>query len=650
MESLIKTLTNIFKDNNDFIDSDGNVLKEKIKASALKLDSNLLDLLLKNNQCKTAFFKDVNGVLIFDKTAFIWMLNNAEFLPSSYSSYKTKIGLIDDKKDFLTSSDDIVLSFPFKDCVLEFDSTKEDDERFEVFINETLGKSYIDNLFSPKVFANVKKHTKSGAETISCFSDENLVIKGNNLIALHSLLPRYEGKIKLMYWDILFNTNNDIVPYNDSFKHSSWLTMMKNRIEIGARLLNKENGFFVIECDKNEDAYLTVLMDELLGRDNHICTIAVKSNNISGNKTQHKEKTILKNKDSILVYSMSKNPKIIPQYTEKTRWDTHYNLYITNDNGKWSIEKFKDVLVRDMIISPNETIHEDILNRKDFYKYIIKNKKFIARYVNSISPELKKLSLDNPDQIVTLSEDANPVYAYNGQRISFLDSAITEIRGEEKFSQLLGDLWTDIDFQNTQNEGSVSLPAGKKPEFLLQRIISMLSNEGDIVLDAYFGSGTTGAVAMKLKRRFIGIEQLNSHFEKSITRLEEVIAGDQSGVSKYVNWNGGGSFISAELANENNRYIDEISKINDSNVISLFDELVKNPFYLNYQVDIGLLNSDASKESFCELSLDDKKRVLLDILDKNLMYVNYSDIKDSTKTVCESDVLFTKSFYKKEEQ
>ena len=171
----------------------------------------------------------------------------------------------------------------------------------------------------------------------------------------------------------------------------------------------------------------------------------------------------------------------------------------------------------------------------------------IARYVNSISADLKKLSLENKDKIVVGAEDSNPIYAYNGSRISFLDNAITIIKGEERFSQLLGDMWTDIDFQNTQNEGGVSLPAGKKPEFLMQRIFDMFTKPGDLILDAYFGTGTTGAVALKMGRKFIGLEQLDSHYAKSIQRLNNTILGEQGGISKDINWQGGGEFVSCEL-------------------------------------------------------------------------------------------------------
>lgn len=645
MNTLMTELNNLFKNDEYFTDENGELLKEKVKTAAISLDEHLLDVLIGNEKMKKSFFKEKNGILVFDKVKFSWVISNTDFLPDSFTSFKNKIGLVDSNGDFLKYKDDVTLAFPYKDCILEFDSTDENEKRDEVFLNETLSKEKIDVLLSPKAFGNSYNY-KSTKMTLLDDKNENFVIKGNNLIVLNSLLEKYTGKIKMMYWDILYNTSSDSVPYNDSFKHSSWLTMMKNRIEVAKRLLNPQNGFMLIQCDKNEDSYLTVLTDEIFGREKHICNIAVKSNNISGNKTQHKEKTILKNKDSILVYSMSANPRITPQYTEKQKWDTHYNLFITKkSNGEFVIENFKDRLIEDGIISKSETIHEDILLRKDFYKYIIKNKKNIARYVNSISSELKKLSLENPDKIVTISEDSNPVYAYNGSRISFLENAITVIKGEEKFSQLLGDLWTDIDFQNTQNEGGVSLPNGKKPEFLIQRLLSMFTKENDYVLDAYFGTGTTGAVAMKMGRRFIGIEQLDEHYNKAISRLQNVIEGEQSGISKEVKWRGGGAFTACELLDDNARFVKRIaSSKNSDELTAIFDELLENPGVLNYNIKIDKVKNIRDVE-FNALDIDLQKKILIALLDKNTLYINKTDIEDKEKNVSEIDIQFTKSFY-----
>ena len=207
-----------------------------------------------------------------------------------------------------------------------------------------------------------------------------------------------------------------------------------------------------------------------------------------------------------------------------------------------------------------------------------------------------------------------------------------EIDGNKKITKLLCDIWTDISFHGTQYEGNEDLPNGKKPERLLQRIIDMFSNENDIVLDSYFGTGTTGVVALKMGRKFIGIEQLDEHYKKSCSRLMYTISGqDESPVSKLLHWQGGGSFITFELAKLNDKYVDKIKNATEEDII------------VSYRVDIDKIKDN--KDEFNSLELDDKKRILLDILDKNLLYVNYSDIDDENYNISDEDKKFTKSFY-----
>lgn len=644
MNRIMDELNALLKADAYFLDESGEIIREKVKTAALSLDDHLMNILIGNEETRKAFFVEKNGVLIFDKVQFSWLISSSDFLPDSYTAYKNKIGLIDQDRHFLKTSDDVVLSFPYKECVLEFDSTDENEDRDEVFLNETLASTEIDTLLSPKALTAPTLHTSDGTVPVDSFDGQSLVIKGNNLIALWSLLPKFEGQIKLMYWDILYNTNNDQVPYNDSFKHSSWLTMMKNRVSVAWRLLCS-NGIIAIQCDKNEDAYLTVLMDEVFGRQNHVATITVKSNSISGNKTAHKEKTILKNKDSILIYSKTPVIAINPQYTVKDKWDTHYNSFLVkNDDGTYTVRKLKEVLIERGIIASNETIKENHINNKAFYDFVIEHRFNIFRGVNSIPPEEKKRSLESPNTVLTYNSENNVEYTLNGARLAFLAASTKVIDGEIKIVQLLGDLWTDIDFQNTQNEGGgVSLPAGKKPEALLRRIIEMLTTENDLILDAYFGSGTTGAVAMKLGRRFIGIEQLDSHYKKAIDRLTNVINGEQGGISTGVNWQGGGSFVSCELAKDNHRYIDLIPTLDDAGAVELFKQLLDNPLVLCHSVNVQKAKENIGL--FEGLSLDDKKKVLISIIEKNTLYVSYTDIDDEEKGLSDEAKRFSRSFY-----
>jgi len=155
-----------------------------------------------------------------------------------------------------------------------------------------------------------------------------LIIKGNNLLALHSLKSEFNGQVKLIYIDPPYNTGNDSFKYNDKFNQSTWLTFMKNRIEIAKELLS-DDGVIFVQCDYNQDAYLKVLMDEINGL-NFVADIAVKSSTPSGIKTAHKNKKIIKQKDTILVYKQNMI-EIEPQYTPRENWDSHYNLYLTKE-------------------------------------------------------------------------------------------------------------------------------------------------------------------------------------------------------------------------------------------------------------------------------------------------------------------------------
>ena len=407
-----------------------------------------------------------------------------------------------------------------------------------------IGK-YEKQKIEPRILKHIKEKSYGDKNT------GNMLIHGDNLLVLKSLESKFSNSIKCIYIDPPFNTGVAFEHYNDNLEHSTWLNLMYKRLIILHRLLKKE-GVLLVEIDDNEMPYLRVILDEIFGRDKFVAQICVKSNNISGNKTANKTKTVLRNKDNIIIYKKGINIKVKPQYIERTRWDTHYNTYIVfnEDNSIKEIRKMKDVLIENKIIDEKETIKENLLENKEFYKFIIENKNNICRIVNSIPKDLKELSLSHPNQIVHLTDDkGNTRYAYNGGRISFLESSVKIINSEEKFVQLLGDLWTDIDFQNTQNEGGVSFPANKKPEALLYRILDMFSEEGDYILDSFLGSGTTAAVAHKMNRKWIGIEMGNHVYSHCIVRLNNIIDGkDKSGISKYVNYNGGGGYDFYELA------------------------------------------------------------------------------------------------------
>ena len=271
---------------------------------------------------------------------------------------------------------------------------------------------------------------------------------------------------------------------------------------------------------------------------------------------------------------------------------------------------------------------------------------FVVDPNKSLSNLYKDTKFDKKIAFVKTSRGLNKFIITDFNRnakITNIELANAELKSEIYIS----DNWTDSDVLTTGNhhEGNVTLLNGKKPERLLKRIIESFTDSGDIVLDAYFGTGTTGAVAMKLGRKFIGLEQLDSHFDKSVTRLTNVINGDTTGISEEVNWQGGGEFVSCELLKQNEIWIELISKANDNNIDAIYDELLDNPFVVNYKVNIELMKTAEIKDEFKDLSLEDKKKVLIALVDKNNLYVNYCDKDDENINVSDKDIAFSKSFY-----
>lgn len=276
-KNIFEIVEDVLKTKEKYLSEDGKLLKAIVYSDVMTMDNDLLSLLLSNEKIKERFFEEVNSTIVFDKQKFAWFIESKEFLPDSYTRYTNKIGLTHNG-NFISKNNDVVLNFPYKDCVLEGGQDKDDQKRKEIFYNETIASDEITKMLAPKVFTNAKRYTKDGVEeNITFDKDDNLIIKGNNLIALSSLLKRYEGQVKCIYIDPPYNTKNDSFNYNDSFNHSSWLTFMKNRLELAVRFLNEEGVIFV-HCDNNEQAYLKVLMDDIFGESNFIETITVVNN------------------------------------------------------------------------------------------------------------------------------------------------------------------------------------------------------------------------------------------------------------------------------------------------------------------------------------------------------------------------------------
>ena len=560
--SFYNVVLDVLKQDERFFTDDGQLLRNAVYEAAMQMDTKLIKALYDNEETRKRFFTDIDGIAVFDKIGFGWVINNREFLPDSYTRYKNKIGLVNNRGEYISASNDVELVFPYKDCVLEGGQTKEDQKRSEIFYNETLAPDEVDRLLYPKVFTNAKRYTADGVQNIHEFSDDdNLIIKGNNLLAISSLLAKYEGKIKLIYIDPPFNTNSDSFRYNDSFNHSTWLTFMKNRLQIAKKLLT-EDGSIYIQIDYNEVHYLKVLMDEVFG-------------------TECFQREII--------------------------WDTQ-------------------------VLSGYKTMVDNWIRGHDTILFYTKKAKGFM--FNKQKMPHRKEYLDRFDKI---DENGRKYFDGRGKK-RYLDEAIAN-------GKPVGDVWYDImSFQQIPTAKERIEFSTQKPEALLRRIIQSATNEGDVVLDFFAGSGTTGIVAHKLHRKYIMCEQINDQVSTQVKRAYRVVLGNDPGnLAMELNWQGGGSFVYCELAKLNQNFVDAIEKATtDEDLTKLYADILETGF-ISYKVNPT--DIDTTSEDFIKLSIDDKKKLLMELLDKNQLYVNYCDIDDETYGISEEDKAFTKSFY-----
>lgn len=665
MQKLYDVLINLLKTDSRYFTDEGELLKNAVYEDAMKMDSSLIKLLLSDDTCKARFFTEIDGVLVFDKVGFGWVINNRQFLPDSYTRFKNKIGLTDNNGDFISSSNDIVLSFPYKDCVLEGGQSKEDQKRDEIFYNETLAPEEVDRLLYPKVFTGAKRYTKDGVEeNITLNENDNLIIKGNNLLAIASLLKKYERKIKCIYIDIPYNTGSDSFGYNDNFNHSTWLTFIKNRLSIAKQLL-RNDGCIFIQCDDNEQAYLKVLCDEVLGRENFVNCIAVKMSEATGVKMSHSNIRFPKLKEYILFYkNIGFNGfEEIDKYLVQ-EWDKENNIFLENftqdmrneiikiseksSKTQNDVQRVLEILKDVKKVSLNAKIRDLKISNSDLIDWLFNNSYRIIKTCGSSSlfNLVKKIGAIPEQDIACALSKENVLFFYITD--FNLDTAQPRLRvifADENIYKNPCDFWQDIKTTGAiSNEGGVQLLNGKKPEKIIQRILKMTTKPNDIVLDFFSGSGTTGAVAHKMGRKYIMCEQLDSHISKQIERLNTVIGGDSTGISNLVNWQGGGSFVYCELAKLNQTFIETIqSAENDEQLASVWAEMRESGFISSY-VNPKEINAEA--EDFNALSFEEKKRLFIALLDKNMLYVNYCDIDDDSYAISEDDKAFTHSFYK----
>ena len=618
---------------------DGTLLKNQIVEDALGIHPLLVKLLLGNEKMKRAFFRDVEGVMVFDKVKFQRFVSDTQFLGGSYTMYKNKIGLTDEAGRFISESREVVLSWPYKDCMLEGGQTKEEAKRNEIFWNEMLAPDEVNRLTEPKVFSHFKRFDKDGAHEVEHLSEtDNFIIKGNNLLALHSLKKKYAGKVKLIYIDppyyFIKSKPSDTFCYNSNFRLSTWLTFMRDRLAVAKELLANDG---IILCHISEEGFhwLKVLMEEIFKVENFVETFVWKntdnpdalskksrasieyvicferckdsSRSYMGKETENGDAPLLNTGNSVheLVFPVG-----------SIRFNIPDGVYPKGKPDR--VELLNDVVVKDGS-NANEVhlsgefkwgapmLTEEL--EKGTY-FLVKSNKFSIRF------QRKEGTTMAPEKFI---------------EEQYLSKAIGVGTNEDASTHLKK---MGINFTNS------------KPESIAAFFMRAMTKENDLILDFFLGSGTTCAVAHKMKRKYIGIDQMYYIQTETLKRMQKVVEGEQGGVSKAVDWQGGGSFVYCELAKANAKFADEIEAASTTPQLEEIWSRMKATDYLNYKVDIKEV--DANAISFEALSLEDQKRFLIECLDKNLLYVPLSDIDSDEYGVTDEDKRLTREFYRKQ--
>lgn len=630
MQNLMSDLTKLFeKDVRIF--ADNKLLKNKLTELALKLDQPLIEMLLSDDKAKEHFFieKTVQKekVLVFDKDKFIAFVNNKEFLPNSFTSFKNKIGLMTNG-DYLKEKDDVVLAWAYKDCVLEGGQDKEDQKRDELFYNETLSPDEIDRLFKPKVLTNFKKYDSKGAHNVTEFND-SLIIKGNNLLTLHCLKQKFRGQIKLIYIDPPYNPDSkaNTFCYNNKFNESTWLTFMKNRIEVAKTLL-REDGAMIVAIDENEHLEIGLLLKEVF-RDYeiHCITIVHNPRGVQG--------TNLSYTHEYAFFVIPKNKKTICDrkiHGEEIDWSNLRN---------WG----------------GESERSDAKNC--FYPVIVnpKNGKIVGFgdvSPDSYHPQSANVTTKEGIQVFPIDkEGVERKWRYARQSVEAVKHLLRAKKIERGYEIEIGKdfgtyktVWINSKYDANEYGTKIvkSLVPNCKFDFpkslynVYDCVYAIVGEDKNaIVLDFFAGSGTTAHAVLDLNkedggsRKFILCEQM--HYVDTVTKER---------VAKVIKNSSKGSFIYAELKEWNEQYITEIQEVDTSRKLFNIYEKMKKEAFFRYDVDLAKFE----EKEFEKLPLKEQKQVLCECLDKNHLYVNLNEIDDATYKVSADDKRLNKEFYK----
>jgi len=637
---LYTTLEQQLKKEPNFVTDNGELKKWVVLNKAQNFDEELIGLLLDNEDLKEKFFVNVKGTLVFNQNLFVQFLEQKNYLNDSYTQYKNKVGLTIDGK-YLKQRNEVALVWPFKDCILEGGQSREEDKREEIFFNEILAQDEITQLLEPKVLTNAKRIGKDGEKPLDQFNrnengtiTDNLIIKGNNLLALHTLKEEFAGKIKLIYIDPPYNTggSGDTFAYNNSFKRSSWLTFMRNRLEVAKRLL-QDNGVLIAAIDDYEMHTLRFLLDEILGDENRLGTVVVVHNPRGRNDdkyfaTMHEYLLVYaKNKELVKLKNFEFTAEDLKQFNKEDDISTYSETPFTrtgNNSNKherpnlfYSI--YYDPKTNSLSLKPSANSVEILpINAEGeektwrWGKETFEQKKETELLVKKVKGEFKVFKKRRPDDI----QGRKPRTVWSDSRYDASSNGIMLLRS------VLG-----------KNEFSYP-----KSLYAVMDIIKVLSDKNDRILDFFAGSGTTAHAVLELNRedggnrQFIMCEQMNYVETVTSKRIQKIIEQNKTN-----------NFVYAELKKYNQNFIEQIEEAKDTKSLLQIWEQMKAKSFLNYNVDIK--KQDEHLVELKTLTLAEQKQHLCELLDKNQLYVNLSSLNDSDFNCSKEEKKITKDFY-----
>jgi adenine-specific DNA-methyltransferase len=631
MQRLSTTLLKLLKEANLYI-SGGQVNLQDMLEATRSIDIRLLHIVLSNNVLCRHFCTSVCDVVVFDQVKF------EQFLIDNFTK---KVRQKPSKKS-------VVLDWTQKDWMLVGGQTKAELNQEEVFLNIESDKNKIEHWLGDKVFSDFRKYTSKGEEEISTISTEdNLIIKGDNLIVMHALKTKMAGKVKLIYIDPPYNTVTDGFKYNDNFSQTTWLTFIKNRIDVAKEMLG-DNGFLFFHISFHQYAHIKVLLDEIFDH-NHICTFNIM--------VRHADRILKGDKDFhdvieyLLVYTKDKVANKIAKRQKATDIDKYIYQVKTLNEGH-------DIVVDGQLIQyyrPEDyTVIKSMPLRENFQKISIrgslKEGNSSGRYYEK---NLAPIKHDFPSNtLFKVPSMGNDMYDYryfytpeagkvNGGYYQGVPINLQSTK-EVPYPNFMDYVAA---FNNVGYEGSVEFRNGKKPEALLHKVFELGKvKSGDIVMDFFLGSGTTAAVAHKMGIQYIGIEQIDYGQNDPIHRLEAVINGEQKGISSEIGWGGGGAFVTCKLLIVNDLLIKKVRSIDNvatlKKLINLWSSIhiIPQPWYEN---EYGKETSKNPKDDINIL-----KEVLIDQINVKNHYLNRHDLQQLDLDISPSLLELNQLLYK----